>query len=157
MERDREFTYKPIGVIRSPHTEAARTPIQPSFAAGVFGSVEVFTEYEEGLRGLEVLSHICIVYPFDRSGSPSLLVTPCLGDTERGVFATRAPRRPNAIGLSVVRLVRREGTVLHVEGLDVLDGTPLFDIKPCVHGLDACETAPQGRLDGIGGGERHGR
>ena len=126
------FEFKPIGVIRTPHTSAEETPIQPVFAQGIPGRVEVFPEYEQGLCDIEGFSHLYLLYAFDRAEAPRLEVTPYLDDQPRGVFATRAPHRPNPLGLSLVRLVRREGCVLHVEDVDILDGTPIFDIKPYV-------------------------
>jgi tRNA-Thr(GGU) m(6)t(6)A37 methyltransferase TsaA len=134
-----EINYKPIGVIRSPHTRADETPIQPVFAGGIPARVEVFLEYEEGLRDIDGFSHIYLLYAFDRAGPASLEVTPYLGDRRRGVFATRAPNRPNPLGLSLVRLVRREGNLLHIEDVDILDGTPLLDIKPYVGRFDSRE------------------
>ncbi len=99
---------------------------------------------EEGLRDIEGFSHIYLFYVFDRAGEPRLSVVPFLGDAERGVFATRSPRRPNALGMSLVRLVRRAGTVLHVEDVDILDGTPLVDIKPYVRRFDSRGDARSG-------------
>ena len=96
------------------------------------GRVEVFPEYAEGLRDLEGFSHVYLIYQFHRTSGTKLTVKPFLQDVERGVFATRAPCRPNPLGLSLVRLVRRDGRVLHIEGVDVLNGTPLLDIKPYI-------------------------
>lgn len=126
----RAVLYEPIGVIHSEHTAAEDTPIQPVYAAGCLGRVEVAPSLADGLRDLEGFSHIYLIYSLHRASAAKLLVKPFLDDVERGIFATRAPCRPNAIGLSIVRLVRREGNVLHVDGLDILDGTPLLDIKP---------------------------
>lgn len=144
-----DIVVKPIGVIRTPHTSQEETPIQPVFAPGVPGRVEVLPEFEEGLRDIEGFSHIYLVYAFDRAGAIRLSVTPYLGDEERGVFATRSPHRPNGIGLSLVRLVRREGAVLHVEDVDVLDGTPLLDIKPYVERFDSRESVRSGWSEDI--------
>jgi tRNA-Thr(GGU) m(6)t(6)A37 methyltransferase TsaA len=119
------------------------------FAEGVPGRVELDAEYEEGLRDIEGFSHIYLIFAFDRAGEPRLSVTPYLGDAERGVFATRSPRRPNGLGMSLVRLVRREGTVLHVEDVDVLDGTPLLDIKPYIGRFDCREDARSGWQDDV--------
>jgi tRNA-Thr(GGU) m(6)t(6)A37 methyltransferase TsaA len=141
-------TFRPIGLIRSPFAGKDETPIQPyrSLAAG---KVEVLAEYEEGLRDLDGFSHLILLYHFHRADPGyDLLVTPFLDDRPKGLFATRYPRRPNGLGLSVVRLVRREANVLHVAGIDVLDGTPLLDIKPYVPRFDAVPEAAMGWLEG---------
>ncbi len=129
---ERTIQLQPIGTIRSPFTDPRGMPIQPAGAADVAGTVEVAARYADGLRDLEGFSHIVLIYHFHRSEGCDLQVTPYLDDRVHGVFATRAPRRPNPIGVSVVRLLRREGWILHVAGVDVLDGTPLLDIKPHV-------------------------
>jgi tRNA-Thr(GGU) m(6)t(6)A37 methyltransferase TsaA len=131
-----DIHYRSIGVIRSPFTTVEGMPIQPAGAEGVQGSVEVFAEYAEGLADLEGFSHVILLYHFHRSEGFRLRVTPFLDTASHGVFATRAPARPNPIGLSVVRLLRRDGAILHVQNLDVLDGTPLLDIKPYVPRFD---------------------
>ena len=135
------ITLRPIGVIRSPHTVAEKTPIQPVFAANARGTAELQLEYEEGLVDLEGFSHLWLIYVLHRAGEPCLTVKPFLDDVPRGVFATRAPCRPNPIGMSLVRLVRREGPILHLEDVDVLDGTPLLDIKPYVTRFDVRDGA----------------
>ena len=127
-----KIEYQPIGIIHTPFTEPDGMPIQPAGAAGVAGRVEVFAQYREGLRDLDGFSHIILLYHFHRSRGFTLRVVPFLDTRPRGVFATRAPRRPNSVGLSVVRLRRVEDGVLHVENVDILDGTPLIDIKPYV-------------------------
>ncbi|MFH1908743.1 MAG: tRNA (N6-threonylcarbamoyladenosine(37)-N6)-methyltransferase TrmO [Chloroflexota bacterium] len=130
-----EFVMHPIGVIHSPFTEKEKTPIQASRSqAG--GQVEVYPAFAEGLDGLDGFSHIFLLYVFHHSESYSLRVQPFLDDRLHGLFATRHPCRPNPIGLSVVRLLRRDGNLLEVEGVDVLDGTPLLDIKPYVPDFD---------------------
>jgi tRNA-Thr(GGU) m(6)t(6)A37 methyltransferase TsaA len=141
--------YRPIGIIRSEHTSTDETPIQPVYASGCAGSAEIFPEYAEGLRDLDGFSHIYLIYHFHRAGPPKLMVKPFLQDVERGVFATRAPSRPNPIGLSVVELVRREGNVLHLANVDVLDGTPLLDIKPYTAKFDCFRTARNGWQDAV--------
>lgn len=128
---------RPIGVVRSPFTETAGMPIQPGGARGVRGVVEVLPEFCDGLADLEDFSRVILIYLFHCSEGCSLRVVPFLDDRERGVFATRAPRRPNPIGLSVVRLVAVEGCRFVIEDVDVLDGTPLLDIKPYVPSIDA--------------------
>jgi len=125
-----------IGVISSPYKRAEETPIQPVYALGVKGTAELFPEYADGLRDLEGFSHIYLIYYFHKAKSAQLIVKPFLEDVPRGVFATRAPRRPNPIGFSLVRLVKIEGNVLYLEDVDVLDGTPLWDIKPYIPRFD---------------------
>ena len=130
------ITYQPIGVIHSPFTTTEGMPIQPAGAAGVEGTVQVLEEFAEGLKDLGGFSHIMLLYHFHGSSGFNLSVKPFLDDTEHGLFATRAPRRPNPIGVSVVKLIRVDGRVLHVENVDILDGTPLLDIKPYVPEFD---------------------
>ena len=135
-EPDR-FVFRPIGVIRTPYAEPAGTPIQGALAAEVPGTVEVDPALADGLADLDGFSHVILLYAFHRSEGFALTVTPYLDDEQRGLFATRAPRRPNPIGLTVVRLRSVEGTTLHVAGVDMLDGTPLLDIKPYTPTFDA--------------------
>ena len=130
------ITYIPIGIIHSPYTELVGMPIQPTAARGVAGTVEVSPEYCAGLKDLDGFSHIILLYHFHRSQGYALEVKPFMDDETRGLFSTRAPRRPNPIGLSVVRLVAVEGCTLHIEDVDILDGTPLLDIKPYVPAFD---------------------
>lgn len=127
----------PIGLLRTPFSEPSGTPIQPSGARGVRGSIELFPEFAEGLKDLDGFSHLVLLYYFDRSSAPRLRVVPYLDHEERGVFATRAPSRPNALGISVVRLLAVDGARLEIEDVDMLDGTPLLDIKPYVPAFDA--------------------
>jgi len=143
------IAYKSIGVIRSEHISAQETPIQPTYAKRCKGRATVFPELAEGLRDLDGFSHVVLIYHFHQAGSARLMVKPFLQDVERGVFATRAPCRPNAIGLSVVELVRREGNVLHLDGLDILDGTPLIDIKPYTARFDIFKKARNGWQDEV--------
>lgn len=125
-----------IGVIHTPHHKPNETPIQPVYAEGIKGTVEVYPEFVDGLRDIEGFSHICLLYYFHKASVTKLLVKPFLEDVEHGVFATRAPCRPSPIGFSVVRLTSREGNLLHVEDTDILDGTPLLDIKPYISRFD---------------------
>ena len=132
-----EIRFRAIGVIRSPFATPEGTPIQPGGAAGVRGRVVVLPDYQEALEDLEGFSHVILLYHFHRARAFTPKVTPFLDTAQRGLFATRAPSRPNAIGISTVRLVAvRQGT-LEVEGIDVVDGTPLLDIKPYVPQFDA--------------------
>lgn len=137
---------QPIGTIHSPFKSKAGMPIQPTGAGGVQGSVRVNDELSEGLADLDGFSHIYLIYWFHRSQGFDLQLTPFLDTTPRGVFSTRAPKRPNAIGLSVVRLLRVEKNILYIENVDVLDGTPLLDIKPYFPGFDRHETEKNGWL-----------
>ncbi|MBN2085550.1 MAG: tRNA (N6-threonylcarbamoyladenosine(37)-N6)-methyltransferase TrmO [Anaerolineales bacterium] len=143
------MNYRPIGVIRSGHTAAEKTPIQPAFAEDCAGRAEISPEYAEGLDGLEGFSHVYLLYHLHRAGPPQLRVKPFLQDEAQGVFATRAPCRPNAIGLSIVELVRRDGNVLHLDRVDILDGTPLLDIKPYTARFDRIEGTRNGWQDGL--------
>jgi tRNA-Thr(GGU) m(6)t(6)A37 methyltransferase TsaA len=130
-----EYVIHPIGVIHSPFTDTSQMPIQASTSEAI-GRVEVYTEFADGLRDIDGFSHLHLLYVFHCSSGYSLHVKPFLDDQLRGLFATRHPCRPNPIGLSVVRLIERRGNVLKVEGVDMLDGTPLLDIKPYVPDFD---------------------
>jgi tRNA-Thr(GGU) m(6)t(6)A37 methyltransferase TsaA len=134
------IVYQPIGVIRSPFKEPRGTPIQPPAAAGIAGSVKVDPAYAEGLKDLDGFSHIILLYHFHLSRPSSLQPQPFMDDEAHGVFAMRGPSRPNTIGLSVVRLIERRENVLRIEDLDIVDGTPLLDIKPYVPHFDARDT-----------------
>lgn len=128
----RPIVYTPIGTIHSPYHALDGVPHQPTAGRGVPGSIDIFPEYVDGLVDLEGFSYVVLLYHFHMSHGFSLRVTPFYGDRERGVFATRAPARPNGIGLSVVRLVEREGPTLIIEDVDIVDGTPLLDVKPYI-------------------------
>lgn len=147
--KNSRITYKPIGVIYSEHTIAEKTPIQPVYARGCKGRVEVFPEFAEGLRDLEGFSHIYLIYHFHRSDQVKLIVKPFLQDKDRGIFSTRAPYRPNAIGLSIVDVISRENNILHVDGLDILDETPLLDIKPYTAKFDLHQVRENGWQDEV--------
>ena len=140
----------PIGIIHSPFRQATGTPVQPSAAKGVEGAVEVFEEYAAGLKDLAGFERIWLLYWFDRAEveAPALIVKPYLDNTRRGVFATRAPARPNPIGLSSVRLLRIHRNTLDIRDVDILDGTPLLDIKPYVPQFDIFRVARSGWLEG---------
>ena len=131
---------EPIGIIHSPHQEAVGTPVQSSMAGGVEGTIEIYPQFAQGLKDIEGFERIWLVYWFHRAKPTKLLVVPYLDTVPHGVFATRAPCRPNPIGLSSVRLLKVQGNILHVEGLDVLDGSPLLDIKPYIPSFDGFET-----------------
>ena len=131
------INYSAIGIIRTPHKSREGTPVQPSGARGVLGRVEVDEAFKDGLNDLEGFSHLILLYHFHLSEGFKLTVKPFLDQAVHGLFSTRAPRRPNAIGLSVVGLLSITEGVLVVEGVDMLDGTPLLDIKPFVPEFDA--------------------
>jgi len=139
-----KIEYRPIGTIHSPFTELEGMPVQPSGAAGTLGTVEIFPEYREGLKDLGGFSHIILLYHFHRSRGFDLQVIPFMDTEPRGLFATRAPKRPNPLGLSVVKLVSIEGGTLHIENVDIVDGTPLLDIKPYVPKFDGPVAAHAG-------------
>jgi tRNA-Thr(GGU) m(6)t(6)A37 methyltransferase TsaA len=142
----REIIFWPIGTVHSPFKEPTGTPIQSSAARETPGIVEILPEYREGLQDLAGFSHLILLYHFHLSRGFSLKVKPFLDDTERGVFATRAPARPNPIGLSIVRLERVEGLRLHIRDVDIVDGTPVLDIKPYVPQFDIRTEATSGWL-----------
>ena len=129
-------TFRPIGIIRTPFTDTDGMPIQAVGATGVGGSIELDPAYAEGLADLDGFSHLTLLFHLHRMTSARLTVTPFMDDRPHGLFATRSPARPNPIGLSTVRLVGIEGTTLRIEDVDMLDGTPLLDIKPYVPQLD---------------------
>ncbi|HOC60948.1 MAG TPA: tRNA (N6-threonylcarbamoyladenosine(37)-N6)-methyltransferase TrmO [Smithellaceae bacterium] len=141
--------YNPIGIIYSEHTIAEKTPIQSVYARGCKGRVEVFPEFAEGLRDLEGFSHIYLIYHFHRTDQVKLIVKPFLQDMDRGIFSTRAPYRPNAIGLSIVDVIGRENNILHIDGLDILDETPLLDIKPYTAKFDLHQVRKNGWQDEV--------
>lgn len=128
--------YQPIGIIHTPWKEREDMPIQPGGAKNIKGKVEIDRRYRDGLRDLGGFSHIILLYHLHLSQSYDLDVTPFLDTTSHGLFATRAPRRPNPIGLSIVELLKIEDNVIHIQSIDVVDGTPLLDIKPYVPAFD---------------------
>lgn len=141
--------FKPIGIIRTPHVETSQTPIQPVFAKGIPGTVEVFPEYVDGLMDLDKFSHLYLLYYFNRAKETKLKVKPYLEDELHGIFATRAPHRPNKIGISVVKLLKIEKNILHIEDVDILNGTPLLDIKPYIARFDTRDEVRSGWQDEI--------
>lgn len=142
-----EIKFKPIGIIHSPYTKLHNMPIQPSAALGVKGQVEVYEKYLPALSDLGGFSHIYLLNNFHLTKSYQLKVIPFLDVQERGLFATRAPKRPNPIGLSVVKLISVESNILHIENIDVIDGTPLLDIKPYVREMEAVKDLRIGWLE----------
>ncbi len=123
---------KPIGIVHSPFKGSKGTPIHPGASEGARAEIELFPEYEEGLKDLDGFSHIVVLFHLHRSKPYKLTVIPYMDDTPRGLFATRAPSRPNPIGMSVVKLASIEGNFIYIEGLDMIDDTPVLDIKPYI-------------------------
>jgi tRNA-Thr(GGU) m(6)t(6)A37 methyltransferase TsaA len=142
------IVYHPIGIIHSPFRDREGMPIQPAGAQGTPGWIEIGDDYAAGLRDLKGFSHIILLYHFHLSNGYDLELIPFLDNTARGLFATRAPRRPNPIGLSVVRLVGIEGKIIRIENVDIVDETPLLDIKPYVPAFDSIAEATSGWLQG---------
>ena len=142
-----EIKYTPIGVIHSQFKEPKGIPIQSAAAKGIEGTVEVFPEFAEGLKDVEGFSHIILVYHFYLARKSSLKVKPYLDNEVRGIFSTRAPGRPNPIGVSIVLLIGIEETLLQIQEVDIIDGTPLLDIKPYVPAFDVRETVKIGWLE----------
>ena len=149
--KDMEIIYHPIGIIHSPFTDLKEMPIQPTSATSALGTAEVFPEFAEGLKDLEGFSHVILLYHLHQVLRVDLTVTPFLGTAKRGIFATRAPSRPNPIGLSIVQLLRVDGNRLELGNIDILDGTPLLDIKPYVPDFDRPEAARAGWLEAARG------
>ncbi|HWR05767.1 tRNA (N6-threonylcarbamoyladenosine(37)-N6)-methyltransferase TrmO [Sporomusa sp.] len=138
------INYTPIGTIHSPFKEPKGTPIQPTAALDIAGVIEINPEYAEGLKDIEGFSHLILIYHFHLLKGSSLLVKPFLDNELHGIFATRSPSRPNLLGFSVVRLTRVEGNKLHILDVDIVDGTPLLDVKPYVSKFDNRETVRNG-------------
>lgn len=151
--REREaglkIEYRPIGVVRSPHRTSSGTPIQPARARGIEGTVQLDERYVEGLADLDGFSHIILICHLHKASPYKLKVVPYLDTELRGVFATRAPSRPNPIGLSVVRLLGIDGSTIRIDGVDLLDGTPVLDIKPYVRDFDEHTELRCGWLDSV--------
>jgi len=131
-----QISFKSIGIIHTPFKKIQNMPIQPSAAFGVKGHIVLNEEYIEGLSDLDGFSHIYLLYHLHLSNSFKLKVIPFLDNQERGLFSTRAPNRPNPIGLSVVKLIKIRGNIIDVENVDIVDGTPLLDIKPFVNEME---------------------
>lgn len=143
-----EFTYKAIGVVHSPFKEPKNVPIQAAASKGTSGTIEIYPQYAEGLTDLAGFSHIILLYHLHLVRDSALMVKPFLDDNVHGVFATRAPARPNKIGFSIVRLQRIEGNILHICDLDIVEGTPLLDIKPYIPAFDCVEASKIGWFSG---------
>ena len=139
-----EIKFKAIGIIHTPFKDRKGMPIQPIGAKGIKGNIEIFPEFKEGLKDLDGFSHIILIFSFHLSTDYKLLVNPFMEDEIRGVFSTRAPRRPNQIGMSVVKLDNVEDNILHISNVDIVDGTPLLDIKSYIKKIDCVESEKLG-------------
>ena len=140
----KKITLNPIGIIHSPFKEIVGTPIQSVFSKDGEGTVEIFPEFKQGLKDLDGFSHIILIYHFHKLKGYRLICRPFLDDVQRGVFAIRTPRRPNPVGFSIVRLKKIRDTIISVSSLDILDGTPLIDIKPYIPQFDAPKASKLG-------------
>jgi len=145
----KNIIFKPLGIIHTPHTNPDKTPIQPVYAEEFEGKIEIFPEYADGLKDLDGFSHIYLLYEFHKTDKTKLHVIPFLDKVERGIFSTRAPFRPNKIGISTVELIKVEGNFVYVRGIDVLDGTPLIDIKPYTEKFDLRKVTKSGWQDAV--------
>jgi tRNA-Thr(GGU) m(6)t(6)A37 methyltransferase TsaA len=148
MRSKNEIHFSPIGIIHTPYTSLDMLPNRPDRRSSATGAAEVFPQFAPGLKDLDGFSHVYLIFHLHLVASPELTVSPLNDGVTRGVFATRAPRRPNPIGLTLARLLSIEGSTLHLDGLDMLDGTPLLDIKPYTPG-DRPRRARFGWLAGI--------
>ena len=138
------LTYKAIGVVHSPFKEPKNVPIQAAASRGIGATLEIYPQYVEGLVDIEGFSHLILLYHFHLAKTGSLMVKPFLDDKLHGVFATRSPARPNNIGISIVKLCGVESSLVHIQDIDIVDGTPLLDIKPFVPAFDCRETGKIG-------------
>ncbi len=143
-----QIVMNPIGIIYSPFESKDDCPIQSTYSFEARGKVEVDRKYAEGLKDIETFSHIYLIYLFDRSGDIKLVRPTFLDDEPHGIYASRHPCRPNGIGISIVKLIERKDNILEVEGLDILNRTPLLDIKPYIPRHDIIESASEGWLAG---------
>ncbi len=146
-EMKKSITIKPIGIINTPYKEPKGMPIQGKFKRGVIGTAKLFPEYKAGLKDIEGFSHVILIYHFNRSKEEKLTGKPFLEDTEHGIFAIRSPHRPNHIGFSIVKLKSVKGSTITFTEVDILDGTPLLDIKPYVKHFDSRDKVKNGWID----------
>jgi tRNA-Thr(GGU) m(6)t(6)A37 methyltransferase TsaA len=143
-----KVTYEPIGIIHSKYKKKEGVPIQGVLSKNSNGKIEIFSQYQDGLKDLEKFSHIILIYHFHLATKYSLSVKPFLEEKEHGIFACRAPKRPNPIGISVVKLEKVIGNVVYISECDIIDGTPLLDIKPYVSKFDIRDDVKDGWLTG---------
>ena len=144
---EKEIKLKPIGLIHSPYKESKNMPIQGAFKRDVMGQIEIFPEYQQGLKDIEDFSHLILIYYFNKAKEEKLIGKPFLEDEPHGIFAIRSPVRPNHIGLSIVKLEKIENGIITFSEVDILDNTPLLDIKPYISHFDSRENVRNGWLD----------
>ncbi len=150
MDRKEDLiSYQPIGIVNSSFKDSIGTPIQPVASPKSKATVEIFDEYAEGLSDIEGFSHIILIFHMHLIKKSQLKVIPFLDTDEHGIFATRSPGRPNPIGFSVVKLEKRNGNILHIIGIDIIDGTPLLDIKPFVPAFDVHKASKIGWFENV--------
>ena len=144
---EREIKLKPIGIIHTPYKQPKGIPIQGTFKKGVVGQIEIFPEYQKGLKDIEGFSHLILIYYFDRAKEEKLIGKPFLEDELHGIFAIRSPIRPNRLGISIVKLEKLENNIITFSEVDILDNTPLLDIKPYVSHFDSRKNVKNGWLE----------
>ncbi len=144
---NKEIKLRPIGIIHTPYKDSKGMPIQGRFEKDITGQAEIFPEYKQGLKDIEGFSHIILIYYFNRSKDEKLISRPFLEDESHGIFAIRSPHRPNHIGFSIAKIKKVKGNTLTFSEVDILDGTPLLDIKPYVSHFDSRENVKNGWLD----------
>ncbi|MCF7886579.1 MAG: tRNA (N6-threonylcarbamoyladenosine(37)-N6)-methyltransferase TrmO [Candidatus Marinimicrobia bacterium] len=142
-----KITYKPIGKINTPFKRGKGTPIQPPAGKGIEGKIKLYPEYQKGLKDLDGFSHIILLYHMHKAKKYKLLAKPYMDNKTKGIFAIRAPSRPNPIGFSIVKLTKIKNNILYIQDLDILDETPLLDIKPWVGEFDDRENIKTGWLE----------
>jgi len=143
----KEIKLRPIGIIHTPYKEPKGIPIQGKFRKGVTGTIEIFPQYQRGLKDIEGFSHLILIYYFNRSKEEKLLGRPFLEDDEHGIFAIRSPHRPNHLGFSIVKIEKVKGNIVIFSEVDILDKTPLLDIKPHVSHFDSRKNVKNGWID----------
>jgi tRNA-Thr(GGU) m(6)t(6)A37 methyltransferase TsaA len=144
---DKAFHFAPIGKLQTPYTDIQDMPIQPTGSSGIIGTMILDPAYIDGIKDLDGFSHIILIYVFHQASEPRMTVIPFHDKEPHGVFATRAPNRPNPIGLSIVRLIEIHENILTLENVDMLDGAPVIDIKPYVPSFDHPENVKMGWLE----------
>jgi len=144
---NKEIKLKPIGIIHTPYKESKGMPIQGMFKKDVFGKIELFSKYQQGLKDVEGFSHLILIYYFNRAKEENLIGKPFLEDDSHGIFAIRSPMRPNHIGISIVKLEKIENGVIVFSEVDILDNTPLLDIKPFVSHFDSRDNVKNGWIE----------